>query len=109
MVQMTPLPVAGGTALGITVDLPGTRLVIATTDAGYLMCGALDIDLLDTRLAERRIVAGRTLGVRTLDDLRARPLEAVTAAAYALGLRAGMRGEEALALLLSAPTPGTPE
>ena len=114
MVSLTPLRLAGGTAVGITVDLPGTRLVIAATEAGYIMCGALDVALLDQRLAERRIVAARAIGVRTLEDLLSRPLESVTGAARALGLREGMSGRDALSLLATAAAgrepaaPGSP-
>jgi uncharacterized protein YunC (DUF1805 family) len=100
MISMTPLPIGDGVAVGITVDLPKTRLVIATAAAGYIMCGALDVALLDEHLASRQIVAGRAVGVRTLEDLLAQPLERVTAAAAALGLRAGMTGREALGLLV---------
>jgi uncharacterized protein YunC (DUF1805 family) len=103
VVRMTPLEVEGRGAVGITVDLPGTRLVIAATDSGYLMCGALDVALLDARLAERRVVAGRALGVRSLEELLAAPLESVTAEARRLGLREGMSGREALRLLAAAP------
>lgn len=102
---MVPLSVDGHPVVGITVELPRTRLVIATVPAGYLMCGALDIDLLDRLLGHRHVVAGRSLGVRSLEDLLEKPLESVTAAAGALGLRAGMSGADALRLLLAAGDP----
>lgn len=101
MVRLDPVEVDGRTVTGITVELPGTRLVVLATRSGYLMCGALDVALLSTRLAERRIVAGRTLGVRTYEDLLERPLESVTPEAGRLGLRPGMTGREALGLLLA--------
>lgn len=100
MVQLTPIPMGDRQVIGITVDLPKTRLVIAATPAGYIMCGALDVALLDRLLGHRGIVAGRSLGVRTLEDLLDRPLESVTKAAHALGLRVGMAGRDALSLLL---------
>ena len=112
MIEMRPLPLDGGTAVGVTVDLPGTRLVVAAVPAGYIMCGALDVALLDRLLASRHVVAGRALGVRTLDDLLSRPLESVTAAARAAGLHEGMPGAEALQRLLAlepaAISPGSP-
>jgi uncharacterized protein YunC (DUF1805 family) len=101
MVSLVPVPVAGGVATGITVELPRTRLVILAGSRGYIMCGALDVALLDSgHLRAREIVAGRAVGVRTLEDLLQAPLESVTAAARALGLRPGMAGRDALALLL---------
>ncbi len=103
MVQVTPLPLqGGGHAIGVTVDLPGTRLVAAAVPGGYIMCGALDVALLDRLLGARHIVAARALGVRTLEDLLAKPLESVTAAARMLGVSEGMTGEQALSRMLEA-------
>ncbi|HEY8552571.1 MAG TPA: DUF1805 domain-containing protein [Thermaerobacter sp.] len=90
------------------VELPKTRLVAIATPAGYIMCGALDVRLLDELLGERRIVAGRALGVRDFDDLLSRPLESVTRAAEHLGIRPGMTGRQALERLLALePDPAT--
>lgn len=100
MVRVDAVDVCGRTVTGITVELPRTRLVILATRTGYIMCGALDVQLLDTRLADRRVVAGRALGVRSYEDLLARPLDAVTHAAREIGLQPGMTGREALMTLL---------
>ncbi len=105
MIDLTPIPVEDRYALGISVHLPRTHLVIATTPAGYIMCGALDVGLFDRLLPQRRVVCGRALGVRTLEDLLAKPLEAVTAEARTLGLLPGMRGRDALRILLFAEPP----
>lgn len=105
MVEMVPLRVGAHQVIGITVDLPRTRLVVAAVPAGYIMCGALDVALLNTRLRSRRVVAGRALGVRTLADLLAKPLESVTEAAAELGLEPGMTGEQALEILATAQVP----
>lgn len=96
MVEITPIPVGNRVATGVKVELPKTRLVAITTDKGYIMCGALDVALLNNQLGDRRIVAGRALGVRGFDDLLTRPLESVTRSAEELGIRAGMTGREAL-------------
>lgn len=100
MVEVRPVEIDGRLAVGIQVELPKTRLVIIAAPNGYLMCGALDVQLLDERLGSRRIVAGRALGVRNLQDLLDNPLESVTAEARLLGLRPGMTGREALRALL---------
>lgn len=97
MVSMTPVEIEGKMATGITVELPKTRLLAVSTEKGYIMCGALDVQLLNTRLADRNIIAGRAIGVRTLDDLLAAPLFDVTDAARQLGVEPGMSGREALA------------
>ena len=60
------------------------------------MCGALDIGLLNEKLADRKIIAGRAVGVRTIEDLLYAPLESVTYKAEEIGIFKGMTGEEAL-------------
>ncbi|MBX6351463.1 MAG: DUF1805 domain-containing protein [Clostridia bacterium] len=96
MVTLTPVELDRFTAVGVTVDLPRTRLVALAAGDGYIMCGALDVELLDARLSERGIVAGRAVGVRSIEDLLEAPLERVTHAARAIGIEPGMKGREAL-------------
>ncbi|REK54069.1 MAG: DUF1805 domain-containing protein [Thermobacillus sp.] len=96
MIRLVPMPFEGGVALGVEVLLPKTTLLAITTDVGYIMCGALDVALLNERLRDRGIVAGRAVGVRTLEQLMEAPLESVTTAAEARGILPGMRGADAL-------------
>lgn len=96
MIQMRPIIIKNQTVLGIEVKLPKTTLLAITTDMGYIMCGALDIGLLNDRLASRNIVAGRAVGVKTLEELLAAPLESVTNTAKEMGIDEGMSGHEAL-------------
>lgn len=100
MVSLVPIEIDGKVAVGVSVDLPKTRLLAIAGEKGYIMCGALDVHLLNTRLADRRIIAGRATGVRSLDDLLAAPLADVTDEAVRLGIHAGMPGREALKLLV---------
>lgn len=100
MVDVRPVPLDGGTAVGVVVELPKTRLVSISTEHGYVMCGALDVEILNTRLADRQVVAGRAFGVRNLEDLLDAPLVDVTNAARALGVEPGMTGREALQRML---------
>jgi uncharacterized protein YunC (DUF1805 family) len=88
-----------GQVVGVEVRLPRTTLLTISTDSGYIMCGALDVGLLNTKLADRGIIAGRAVGVRTLDQLLDSPLEMVTVAAEALGITPGMTGRAALKLM----------
>lgn len=99
MVSLKPVAVDGVTALAVTVQLPKTTLLAVTTDRGYIMCGALDVELLNTKLAERGIIAGRALGVRTIEDLLEAPLADVTDAARSLGIEPGMKGRDAIRLM----------
>ncbi|HZG83625.1 YunC family protein [Paenibacillus sp.] len=96
MMRMTPLHVGEHTLIGIEVKLPKTTLVVVSTEKGYIMCGALDVALLNEKLKDRGIVAGRAVGVKTLEELLAAPLESVTIEAERLGVTVGMKGSDAL-------------
>ncbi len=96
MIDVKPIDLEGQTVLGIEVKLPKTTLIAITTDKGYIMCGALDVGLLNERLASRQIIAGRAVGVKTLEELLHAPLESVTHTAKELGITEGMSGQEAL-------------
>ncbi|WP_284641263.1 YunC family protein [Paenibacillus silviterrae] len=96
MMRVEPVELEGRIALAIEVKLPKTTLLVVTTDKGYIMCGALDVGLLNEKLKDRRIIAGRATGVRTIEDLLEAPLESVTYEAEALGIVAGMKGRDAV-------------
>ncbi|UYO31260.1 YunC family protein [Bacillus halotolerans] len=96
MVNLTPIMIEGQPFTAVTVKLPKTNFMVVSNDHGYIMCGALDVELLNEKLKERGIVAGRAVGVRTIDQLLDAPLESVTYAAEDLGIHAGMSGREAL-------------
>ncbi|CAM4357174.1 YunC family protein [Paenibacillus tarimensis] len=100
MIRLIPYVLGGTTVLGVEVKLPKTTLLAVSTDKGYIMCGALDVGLLNDKLADRGIVAGRAVGVRTLDELLEAPLESVTLEAEKLGIHAGMKGTDALQLMI---------
>ena len=99
MVRIEPMRIGEWTALGVEVLLPKTTLLAVTAGGGYIMCGALDVGLLNDRLKSRNIIAGRAVGVRTLEELLEAPLESVTHAAEAMGIIAGMQGKEAVRLM----------
>ncbi len=96
MIELKPIEVGGKQFLGVQVELPKTKLLAIASDKGYIMCGALDVALLNERLAERQIIAGRAVGVRSLADLLEAPLESVTHQAEKSGIYSGMKGKEAL-------------
>jgi uncharacterized protein YunC (DUF1805 family) len=100
MVELKPILIEGHTVLGIQVELPKTTLIVVTTDKGYIMCGALDVDLLNERLKDREIIAARATGVRTLEQLLEAPLESVTHTAEGLGITKGMKGRDAILKML---------
>ena len=100
MIEMKPIDIDGRQVLGIEVKLPKTTLLVITTDKGYIMCGALDIALLNERLSDRNIIAARAVGVRTLEQLLDAPLESVTHTAESIGITSGMTGKEALVKMM---------
>lgn len=100
MVRLEPVTVGGETAVAIEVKLPKTTLLAVTARSGYIMCGALDVQLLNTRLKDRGVIAGRAVGVRTIAELLDAPLESVTEQAEQIGIHAGMSGREAVRLML---------
>jgi len=102
IVKVIPLQFEGWTAIGVEVLLPQTTLLAITAGDGYIMCGALDVQLLNEKLKDRNILAGRAVGVRTLQQLLEAPLESVTDAAKAMGITAGMSGQEAIRILAKA-------
>jgi uncharacterized protein YunC (DUF1805 family) len=99
MVKVIPLQIDEWTAIGVEVLLPKTTLLAITAGDGYIMCGALDIGLLNERLKDRKIIAGRAVGVKTFQQLLDAPMESVTDAALAMGITVGMSGKDAIRLL----------
>lgn len=91
---------SGATVIGTEVKLPKTTLLSISTDKGYIMCGALDVGLLNDKLKDRAIIAARAVGVRTLEELLNAPLESITHAAATQGITVGMKGYEALEKML---------
>ncbi len=100
MMSLSPIEVDGHQVFAIEVNLPKTNLLVVTTEKGYIMCGALDVQLLNDQLKDREIIAGRAVGVRTIDELLDAPLESVTHKAKALGIEEGTLGKEAIIKML---------
>lgn len=96
MIEMKPIQIEEQTFIAVTLKLPKTNFMAVMNDTGYIMCGALDVALLNEKLKERKIVAARAVGVRTIEQLLDAPLESVTLAAEELGITPGMRGKDAL-------------
>jgi len=96
LVTITPIEIGGHTFIATSVKLPKTTLLTVSNDKGYIMCGALDVSLLNSRLKDRKIIAGRAVGVKTIDELLNAPLESITWEAENLGIHVGMIGKDAL-------------
>jgi uncharacterized protein YunC (DUF1805 family) len=96
VINLSPVEIDGHTFLAVSVQLPKTNLLVVTNDNGYIMCGALDVGLLNAKLKDRKILAGRAVGVKTIEQLIEAPLESVTHEAEQRGITAGMTGRDAL-------------
>ncbi|WP_102028540.1 YunC family protein [Salirhabdus sp. Marseille-P4669] len=100
MVTVKPLWIDDKAFTAVQVKLPKTNLLVVSNEVGYIMCGALDVDLLSDKLYEREIVAGRAVGVKTIEQLLEAPLDKVTIASKEkYGWEEGMNCKEALLLL----------
>ncbi|ALC86804.1 hypothetical protein AM499_13955 [Bacillus sp. FJAT-22090] len=96
MIQMYPIDIEGHTFIAVSVELPKTNLLTVSNEKGYIMCGALDVALLNEKLKDRKVIAGRAVGVKTIEQLINAPLESITFQAEELGITEGMIGREAL-------------
>lgn len=97
MITVNPLEIDGLYFTAIRVELPKTNLLMISNEVGYIMCAALDVDVLNTILADRQVIAGRAKGVKNIDQLLHAPLEKITdAAKSAYGWEVGMTGKDAL-------------
>ncbi|WP_339228657.1 DUF1805 domain-containing protein [Oceanobacillus sp. FSL K6-2867] len=98
MITVNPLEVDGIIFTAVRVELPKTNLLTISNDIGYIMCAALDVDIFNEvpKLMERNVIAGRAMGVRTIDELLNAPLQKITDASKAYGWEVGMTGKEAL-------------
>ncbi|QPA33275.1 YunC family protein [Thermaerobacillus caldiproteolyticus] len=96
MVTVKPIMIENYPFIAVSVQLPKTNLLAVANEKGYIMCGALDVNLLNEQLKDRGIIAGRAVGVRTIEQLLEAPLESITIAAEKLGIKVGMKGKDAL-------------
>jgi len=95
-----------GSVLGIEIDYPKTKfLSITVSNIGYIMCGILDVKILDALHLERRIIAAKIPGASNLMDLLSLQITEVTETAAKIGIKVGMTGEEAINGMLDAKIP----
>ena len=97
MINMAPLKIDDKVAVGLRVDLPDSPpLLLIVGRTGFVMCGFLNIDV-----AEKvNVTAAMVSGVKTFDDVLAAEIKAVTSKAQMKGIKVGMKGEDAVKLLL---------
>lgn len=98
MITVNPIEIDGMHFTAVSVELPKTTLLMISNEIGYIMCAALDVTIFNEipKLAERNVIAGRAMGVRTIEQLLEAPLEKITDASKKYGWEEGMIGRDAL-------------
>lgn len=82
---------------GIEIELPKTTLLIIKGKKGFIMCGALNVDVYNTpNMLERNVICASVRGVRTFDDMLNANIYDLSNGMKALGAYKGMRVDEAL-------------
>lgn len=97
MIHAAPININGKVAMGLKVELPDSPpLLIIVGRTGFVMCGFLNMEA-----AEKLNVAAATVsGVKTFEEVLQAEIKAVTSKAEMKGIKLGMRGKEAVDLLL---------
>lgn len=97
MLTMETIEIDEKTVIGVKVELPSSPpLLILLGRIGFIMCGFLNMDAAE----KLNTVAAMVSGVKTFDDILRGEVKAVTSKAKKLGIREGMKGEEAIKLML---------
>jgi len=97
MIHTAPLRIDDKTATGLRVDLPDSPpLVMIIGRTGFVMCGFLNIEAAE----KLNVTAAMVKGVRNFDDVLETEVKAVTSKAEKKGIKVGMKGKDAVKLLL---------
>ncbi len=84
----------------LEVALPKTTLLLVGNDIGFIMCGALDVDIYDSLgLVDRKVVCAKCFKVKTIDDLLNATVAQSSKEATNMGIVKGMKVLDALNLL----------
>ncbi len=97
MIHTAPLRIDGKTATGLRVNLPNSPpLVMIIGRTGFVMCGFLNMEAAE----KLNVTAAMVSGVRNFDDVLESEVKAVTSKAESKGIKVGMKGKDAVKLLL---------
>jgi uncharacterized protein YunC (DUF1805 family) len=91
------LEIADKTATGLLVELPDSPpLVMIIGKTGFIMCGFLNMDTAE----KLNVAAAMVSGVKSFEDVLKAEVKAATSKARMKGINVGMKGEDALKLLV---------
>jgi len=97
MIHTAPVKIDDKIATGLRVDLPDSPpLVMIVGNTGFVMCGFLNVEAAE----KLNVTAAMVSGVRNSDDMLKAGVKAVTARARRKGITIGMKGKDAVKLLL---------
>ncbi|MGQ9565764.1 MAG: YunC family protein [Candidatus Bathyarchaeales archaeon] len=97
MISTEQLIIDDKAAIGLKVDLPDSPpLLLIIGKTGFVMCGFLNIEVAE----KLNVVAATVSGVRTFEDILKAEIKAATSKAKVRGIKVGMKGEEAIRLLV---------
>ena len=70
----------------LEIEMKGTTLLIIEGYNAFFMCGALDVDVYNSpKMLERKVICGKAVGVRTIDELLHAPIVKLCDYAKSLG------------------------
>jgi uncharacterized protein YunC (DUF1805 family) len=95
MLESEIVKVGSGSLLGVRVDLPTAPVLMLVGNNGFLGCGYFKPEVADKVGHALAVVSG----VGSFADMLAADVVAVSTDGEALGIRPGMKGAEAAALL----------
>ena len=97
MISVAPVRVGEGSAVGLRVELPGSPpLLLVIGNKGFVMCGYLNMEAAESL----GVCAATVIGVKSFEDVLEAEIKAVTTKAQKLGVKTGMRGKQAVKLML---------
>ncbi|UCG44608.1 MAG: DUF1805 domain-containing protein [Candidatus Bathyarchaeota archaeon] len=97
MIRVAPLKVDNRIVTGLKVELPDSPpLLMIIGETGFIMCGFLNIDAAE----QANVAAAMVCGVKNFDDMLKAEIKAATSRAQSKGITYGIRGKEAIKLLL---------
>ena len=97
MINMVSLKINDKVAIGLRVDLPDSPpLLMIIGQTGFVMCGFLNMEA----AGKLNVAAAMVSDVRNFDDVLGAEIKAATSKAKIKGIRIGMKGKEAVRLLL---------
>lgn len=97
MINISSIKVDDKPCLGVKIELPNSPpLLLIIANKGFVMCGFLNMEAAERLGAPAAMVSG----VKTFEDVLSAEVKAATSKAKTLGVEAGMKGAEALKLML---------